>query len=372
MKKRVLSLLAALAVIVSCLPSAAAGFVYFTAVNETVLELSDATMPFWSGGFLYVPSTLFTSRECGLSYSRNTARQTLSFWLPAQTRRALIFDLASGTVTDGEGNPTFPGAVVRGSVVFLPAASMAEYFELRYSNTKVENGYLIRISSSAAVLTDGEFADAATYQLAYRYNQYRKAEEQSGQAGTQSPSGSQSTPSGTGTQTEGKTVYLCFLVSDAERTAALLDVLDQYGAKGTFYFTEEGIAASGDLLRRMTATGHTVGLAADGAAGDAAEQLRRSNELLFRAVSGKTRLCVVTGGDDSGIPGYCRLEPRLDRSRYTLKSASNAAYLLGRISALRGGVSVWLEDTASAGGLRAFLVSAAAAGDRMRGLTETV
>ena len=33
---------------------------YFTAVNKSVLELSDATMPFWSDGYLYVPSTIFT------------------------------------------------------------------------------------------------------------------------------------------------------------------------------------------------------------------------------------------------------------------------------------------------------------------------
>ena len=41
-------------------PAAAAGSVYFTAVNKNVLKLSDATMPFWSGGYLYVPSSIFT------------------------------------------------------------------------------------------------------------------------------------------------------------------------------------------------------------------------------------------------------------------------------------------------------------------------
>ena len=33
-------------------PAGAAGSVYFTAVNKNVLELSDTTMPFWSGGYL--------------------------------------------------------------------------------------------------------------------------------------------------------------------------------------------------------------------------------------------------------------------------------------------------------------------------------
>ena len=44
----------------------AAGNIYLTAVNESVLELTSDTMPTWSGGVLYVPYTVFDS-----SYKRN-------------------------------------------------------------------------------------------------------------------------------------------------------------------------------------------------------------------------------------------------------------------------------------------------------------
>ena len=55
MKKRWFAgLLAALLLLSAPLPAKAAGSVYFVAAEESVLPLTDASMPFWSGGYLYV------------------------------------------------------------------------------------------------------------------------------------------------------------------------------------------------------------------------------------------------------------------------------------------------------------------------------
>ena len=60
-KEKWAALVLALALLVQplLLTAQAAPTVYFTAVNDYVLELSDDTMPFWSGGYLYLPSTIF-------------------------------------------------------------------------------------------------------------------------------------------------------------------------------------------------------------------------------------------------------------------------------------------------------------------------
>ena len=61
--KRFLCLLLVLLMVFSLTPSEtrAETTVYFTAVNDQLLpDLSDETMPFWSGGRLYVPSTVIT------------------------------------------------------------------------------------------------------------------------------------------------------------------------------------------------------------------------------------------------------------------------------------------------------------------------
>ena len=52
----------------------AAGYVYFVAAAENVLPLSDATMPFWNRGYLYIASSIFTgtTRETlGISSARS-------------------------------------------------------------------------------------------------------------------------------------------------------------------------------------------------------------------------------------------------------------------------------------------------------------
>ena len=61
MKRRAALILGLLLVFQLALPPArAAERVYFTAVGSYVLPLSDNTMPFWSGGYVYIASSIFT------------------------------------------------------------------------------------------------------------------------------------------------------------------------------------------------------------------------------------------------------------------------------------------------------------------------
>ena len=52
-------------------PTDAAASVCFTAVNDQLLPLSDETMPFWSGGTFYVPSSAIDGNVLGIHYNRN-------------------------------------------------------------------------------------------------------------------------------------------------------------------------------------------------------------------------------------------------------------------------------------------------------------
>ena len=77
--KRFLCLLLVLLMVFSLTPSEtrAETTVYFTAVNDQLLpDLSDETMPFWSGGRLYIPSTVITGTDLGLFYSRSRDKST--------------------------------------------------------------------------------------------------------------------------------------------------------------------------------------------------------------------------------------------------------------------------------------------------------
>jgi hypothetical protein len=371
-KKKVAALVCAVVMLLTLLPvpAGAAETVYFTSVNETISELSDATMPFWSGGYLYVASTMFSTRELGLYYSDNTAKQKVTLYTNS---RALIFDLSNGTVMDGQNNDYYPGAIVRGSVKFLPVSMIAGFFGLTYTNRKVEHGYLVRVRSSASVLSDAALLDAGASLMAIRYSDYIRGKE--------APSGSGSTTGSGGVtadtpETTRQQIELCFRADDAQLTAKLLDALDSYRAGATFYVTERLIRENGDLVRRITASGYSLGLCVDAALEvPVSDQLRTANAALWDAAGCKTRLCMIEGGKDADRlqaekTGYCCLIPGIDRSAYGLRSISNANYLLTRVNTRGGTVSVWLSDAVNVAGLKAFVSAAKTAGDRFYGKTE--
>ena len=73
MRKKWFAALCALVLLASCAlgllgPASAASrkTTYFTAINDTVMELRDETMPFSSGGEIYVPYTMFDPNTTGI------------------------------------------------------------------------------------------------------------------------------------------------------------------------------------------------------------------------------------------------------------------------------------------------------------------
>ena len=85
---------------------------------------------------------------------------------------------------------------------------------------------------------------------------------------------------------------------------------------------------------------------------------------------------MVQNGNDEVLQearaaGYHCLQPDLDRSKYELKSSSNATSLLKKLSASRNSTIVWLADSATPAGLRTFLSAIEDADGRCLALTET-
>ena len=383
MKKRwAMGLLCCLLLFQLAFPAKAAGSVYFVAAEESVLPVTDATMPFWANGYLYVPASVFTN--LGISVINNTAKKMTVL---EKDRRAMLFDWAKGTAQDSSGSLFTPGVIQSGGLVFVPASTVANFFGLQYSVTDVTNGYLVWLRSQDFGMSAKDFANAATYNMEERYNAYNR------DATSSTTPNVPVTPSA---PTRGARIHLC-LEAD-QRTSGLLDALDRANGWATFYCTPDFLESNGELLRRMAASGHAVGILAESgedtaeqlrrmaASGhavgilaesgeDTAEQLRRGNEALYRATLGKTRLAYVPDADEAelqalGEDGWRCLTPSLDRAHYKLESSSNASALMKRVSARRGDVSVWLGTTASAAGLREFVISAQGAGHYCRAMTE--
>ena len=252
MKKRwAMGLLCCLLLFQLAFPAKAAGSVYFVAAEESVLPVTDATMPFWANGYLYVPASVFTN--LGISVINNTAKKMTVL---EKDRRAMLFDWAKGTAQDSSGSLFTPGVIQSGGLVFVPASTVANFFGLQYSVTDVTNGYLVWLRSPDFGMSAKDFANAATYNMEERYNAYNR------DATSSTTPNVPVTPSA---PTRGARIHLC-LEAD-QRTSGLLDALDRANGWATFYCTPDYLEANGALLRRMTASGHTIGILLDGAAG---------------------------------------------------------------------------------------------------------
>lgn len=363
-------------------PSAkAADYVYFVAVGENILPLSDKTMPFWSGGYLYIASSIITGSVrdiLDISCIRNQNQKRLVLY-SVKDAESLFFEWEKDYATDKEGNVYYPGAIYKNGEVFVPAALVARLFGLQYSVTAVSTavdgetvkGDLVWLRQPGHILSASVFADAATSgAIPERYADYMKSkraqEVESDTAGAPED----------GVEVEGKRIYLC--LTAGEDASALMDQLDQYQAQAAFFCTPEFMEENGALLRRMTATGQSIGILADADDPDRTvlEQLSEANQALEEATFGKTRLVRVQNGMEEDFQavrdaGYRFLEPDLDRSGYQLQGVSNANSLLRRIAGQRDGVSVWLADTASLSGLRAFLSAVGNAEGQCLAWTET-
>ena len=103
-KKLAAFLLCALLVFQMAVPPArAANTVYFVVAGVEVQPISDQTMPFWSGGYLYIPASLFTgAARKTLGISCGSSSQTVILYSGGD--HSLIFDLNKGLTQDSEGN----------------------------------------------------------------------------------------------------------------------------------------------------------------------------------------------------------------------------------------------------------------------------
>ena len=354
--------------------------VYFAAAGSYVLPLSDNTMPFWSGGYVYVASSIFTgaAREAlNISQVLDSSQEWVVLYSGGLS---LTFNLSANCALDNDGNAYYPGAIRRNGVVFVPANTVSRYFNLVYSVIEVEQGSMVWLRQPSYTMPDKLFADAAQYQLNTVYADYLRAKENTPPKGGTPDAPSRPTiPASTedpAAELDGKRIALCLAAgSDA---SAMVDALGSYDAGAALFFTPEEMTRQGETLRRVAASGQSIGILVN--AGDPErtipEQLEAGNEALFQAACCKTRLAYVQNGGAQALQearelGFHCLRPEVDRSGHSLRNATGAQSLVQRLAGRRGSDSVWLGEDVSSAGLRAFLAAVREAGGQCVTYTET-
>ena len=282
--KRMLALLLAAALCAAVLtPSARAAEIYFVAVDDSIpLTLPSSSAPYYSGGTLYAPYTVFNAAPGGVVPSYNAAEQKLVIF---RRGARLIFDLAAGTVTDEEKNVTTLSTVSKNGVIYVPFMFCLSHFGLSYSSLTSASGYsILRITTGSEVYENALFVERAENLISYL----------AGAADEQPP---EDEPHVSGT--------FSLAVTGAGHMRKAAVALEAAGERAAFFLTAEEIEKDPELVRALYAAGHSVGVTCAEDAEDAAIALRDANEALLRVLHRKSLLALLTPAQSEFCPGYC-------------------------------------------------------------------
>ena len=301
-KIKICSFLAVLALFLATSAPASAANLYFTGLNDTVAPLTSDSMPFWSGGTLYVPYTVFDSsrNEVGISLglvtSYNRTNQTVTFY---NLRQILTFDLNTGNCRDELGGAVYSSrAIMRNNKPYVALNMVCSFFGLEWSYHQlpyIPQGYLVRIKNADVVLDDGSFIENARDLINNRLRDYTQSLSS---AETTDPAPVQPSPPPE-VDSSSTATYLAFRCESGQGLPGILDALDRAGHYGAFFLSPQVLEEEGDLVRRILGTGHSVGILAEGE--EVRSLLEQGSLALERAAQTRTTLAYVPAGQRAAL-----------------------------------------------------------------------
>ena len=257
--------------------------IYLMAVNDNVMDVTPENIPLQFNGQLYIPYTMLSSSvtkvNLGIQVRYSVGSGTL---LILDGQKVAIFDIRRNVAYDAYGTSLNAAALTRNSMVYVPIDWLSSFFrQLSYSVTYTPYGLLVRLCNGSEALTDVEFIEAGEELLHQKYLNYLELKEKAN--ATPSVSASPSTPPTVSPSPPPMTVAeVCLAFRYDEAAGEVADLLEQNGQRGLFLFECRELVLRDDLVRRLVAKGHQVGLALAGEdLDDCLKQLEEGRELLL-------------------------------------------------------------------------------------------
>lgn len=297
-RNRLICVLLALTLLVGllCAPVNAASTFFFVAVDDAI-PLTLTAPPHQAATGLYVPYTVFDASPGGVVPAYDAEKQTLVLFNRSQR---LIFDIGSDTVTDENGDSSTVLTTYRNGLLYIPIALCASHFGMSYSMLTSADGYqVLRFTTGGAVYDDATFIEKAENLISYRVSQ-SETPGQTEKPPAQGPN-TQQPPAEEPVHTP---VSVYAAITDAAVMADAATVLEKNGLRAAFFLTEEEITKNGELVRRLYAAGHTLGLTVSAEETDPASALARANTALDATLCGKSLMALVTAAQADGLSGY--------------------------------------------------------------------
>ncbi len=371
MKKRLTAFLCTLALGLGLLilPASADEELFFLSLNDTLPAASPQITPIQTGGWVYVPASVFNNRISGVNfgiyYGFTDGNENLIFY--NLSGRTLTFDLTTNTAYTSSGQAVMPGRpVVRNGTYYVPAYAICSYFGLTYSYYTTDYGPLLRIRDGNARLSDSAFLSSAESLMRSRYNAAQPsqtpspstpetptpstpasptpaapsssssssaASANSSSSSTSKPS-SASTPASTDTEAAEtqtsepepepvKTFSLFVAVRANGDITTALDALSSVNATAILFFPSDSLTRNADQIRQAAGRGHLVGLDPKGdTPAQRLESTREGSEELARILRQETWF-VLADDQELSDEGYLTWSPTAvvpggsDENRYS-------------------------------------------------------
>ena len=284
MKTRFAAVLCALALVLGfCVyPVSADTKLFFLALNDTLPASGSQITPIQSGGWIYVPVSVFNSRASGVNFgiSYGFTENNQSLIMYNLSGKTLTFDINTSTATGANGETIMPGRVLlSGGVIYIPAYPVCDYFGLSYSYLTSEYGPVLRIKDGTARLGDSAFLTSADSLMRARYNAANPAPtpaapspspSNSSSSGSSSSSGKKpETKPAAGTQSEPaqeeepeapKTFSLYVGLRASGDVSQALNAMDAAKTAAIVFFPTGSLKENAAQLRQAAGRGHLVGL----------------------------------------------------------------------------------------------------------------
>ncbi len=313
----------------------AADNVYFISVNDNLCPMNDETMPFWSGGDLYVPHTVFSSYDLGITYFKTNGSQSALLYTRG---KILEFDLVNGGANNKVGTYYTANALLKQGYTYFPLAFVSNYFGLKHSVINTDLVPVVRICSDSVVLSDSRFVDAASTLMAARYSSYQQSKKPPviSKPDAMQPSQEGEVKGETANAKKNVHVTLGIRAQNPETVGRMLDTLDFYGYKATFFFEPEGLGSYEDFLRRIVASGHRIGFAS----GSSSTALKNGNKILRHCTGTVTRMTLSNNTAELSQAGYGTYTPALSENSMGETQSVRANRMLSRLEKSKGSVRV--------------------------------
>ncbi len=229
-----------------------------------------------SGGTLYVPLREI-SQKLHLEVSGTAERIVVS-----GSKHTVVILPTEQSVTSGEKtSPLHTYASEGRTMIPVSLLKGAFNFGIAYD----ANAAVVRITSGKQKLSLQNFVEQNRATLSSNVNGGKSEQKPQTQPKTQKP-------------TSSKPIYLTFDDGPTAHTGELLDILDQYGAHGTFFMLGPGISAYPKSVKRLVESGNSAGLHGMthvkskfyASPASALKEMTQDNEALYKAAGVKTSL----------------------------------------------------------------------------------